>query len=658
MQIAWYINRLKSMSGREIAHRLGEQAKRSAWRSYADGWARFRIGDGPLPIVPGLARQIEDACARDPALRQRIHDESAKVLDGTLMLLGHRWPHGTLAGLQTDDRHIFCRDPVTNQIWPKADAYCFDVPYRHSAETGDVKFIWELNRLQFLQVVAAEARLTGDRALAGKVLRLLLVWIEQNPPFRGLNWCSGIELAMRIATLTLVLSLIEPVEDPDARTALRACINAHAFWLHRYPSLYSSANNHLIAEAMGLFLAGTLVPDLPKAKSMAAYGRTTLEREAARQIFVDGVGAEQSPTYTATTLEMLALARLVGTATGHGFSPAYDARLAAAADCLCWMTDAAGQTPAIGDNDEGRIVVLSGATERRYVASVAAAIGGLLKRPELAPLPRDPELRDAVFGSPPASTTGAGPSGLRVFEHGGYSVVRESRAGGRLFLVMDHGPLGYLSLAAHGHADALAIWLHVDEVPVFVDAGTFLYHAGGAWRDFFRSTAAHNTLTVDGKSSSTVSGPFNWRQKARARLVAHHPPPDWAIEAEHDGYVERYGVVHRRQVRRTPEGFEIADRLVGGACPVSIRFLLAPGLSAEAADEGWRILLPGGRMVHLHGPGGFTARKACGDESGPAGWVSPSFGLRLPAEQLTFDGVLGDDPAVTQVFLSSEKLAT
>ncbi len=651
MKFSWYVNRLKSMSAPEIAHRVREQAKRATWRSYRDGWSRFRLDDGPLPALPELGERLEAACAREPALRERIRTESRKILAGELTLLGHPWPAGTLAGLAVTDPDVFLRDPVSGRIWPNADAYCFDVPYRHATGTGDVKYVWEFNRLQFLQAVAAEARLGRDRALAGKLLGVLTAWMERNPPFRGINWCSGIELAMRIATLVIIVSLLEPIEDVATRAALRTCLNAHVFWLARYPSLFSSANNHLVAEAMGLFIAGTLAPDLPRAAHLASHGRAVLEREILRQIHADGVGAEQSPTYTATAVEMFALARLVGALKGRPFSAQYDSRLAAAADYLCWMTDDFGHTPAIGDNDEGRVVALSADSEPGYVLSVAAAVGGLLGRADVVRADRAPELREAFLAVPDAPANPQPRVGMRVFEQGGYTVVREERAGVPVLLVMDHGPLGYLSIAAHGHADALAIWLHVGGTPVFVDAGTYLYHAGGAWRDHFRSTAAHNTVLVNEESASTPSGAFNWQHKARARLLSRRTPPDWCIEAEHDGYVGRFGVMHRRQVKWSPTGFDIVDRLVGPGTRqrVSIRFLLAPDLTADLHEGGWSIALPDGGCVSLVGPAGFDAQRARGDAASPAGWVSPNFGARRPAEQLSFSGWLSGEEAVTHV---------
>lgn len=86
--------------------------------------------------------------------------------------------------------------------------------------------------------------------------------------------------------------------------------------------------------------------------------------------------------------------------------------------------------------------------------------------------------------------------GLSAFADGGYSVWRSGSAAEEILWVLDHGPLGMGNLAAHAHANTLAVYLHVGGRPLFVDAGTYLYHSEGGWRDQVRRTAEHNTVAV------------------------------------------------------------------------------------------------------------------------------------------------------------------
>ena len=425
------------------------------------------------------------------------------------------------------------------------------------------------------------------------------------------------------------------------RDTLWRTLAAHGYWLRRYPSRFSSANNHCIAEAGALYLLGTLVPTLPGASEWGAFGRATLIDEAQRQIHADGVGAEQSPTYTAFTLEWLILCGATAHRLGIPFPAAYTERIAGAAEFLRWLTDANGSQPRIGDDDEGRVLFSQFDTES-YTSSVLGCIAASLERSDLSPPQRLPHLREAFFGQPPAALSA--PVGLRHFAAGGYTVARSMHGGAAALLVVDHGPLGYLSIAAHGHADALALWLHVDGQPVLVDAGTFLYHSGGSWRDHFRGTPAHNTLSILGADSSRIAGAFNWSRKAVTRVVElDGDPKHWRIVAEHDGFLRDFGLRHRRGVERTgADSFLITDELLGsgGRQPVEIGFLVHPSLKIDDTEGQWTVRKSGQTLLAIEGDGQLAAQLQNGQMEPPRGWYSDVFGHKVPTCRLAFRGRL------------------
>lgn len=191
--------------------------------------------------------------------------------------------------------------------------------------------------------------------------------------------------------------------------------------------------------------------------------------------------------------------------------------------------------------------------------------------------------------------------GLTTFPEGGYSIVHDEVAGRSVMLVMDHAPLGLEPLSAHGHADALAIWLHVGGHPLFVDAGTYTYHAQPARREWLRTTAAHNTVEVAGESQSLTAGAFNWRHKARSWLVRGAGGCDWQIEGAHDGYRDRFGIVHHRTCRRVPGGIEIVDAFDGGSMDrqAEVHFLIHPSLEVGEEDGRIWIAKSGERLVQV-----------------------------------------------------------
>jgi hypothetical protein len=586
-----------------------------------------------------------------PELEATLRASVAALLDGRFSAHGVEWPKRDANDLFPRD--LWRLDPVTGKLWPGADVYCFDLKYRHARDIGDVKFVWDLNRLQFLLPLAAAGALWNDMAAIAAIETAVASWAEANPPFGGLGWNSGIELSLRAVTLILVVALCGPSLSEVTQRWISQILAAHLYWSHRYPSLFSSANNHLVAEALGEFAIATVLPTAPHAAAIGKHARAVLEREAGLQIFPDGVPAEQSPSYGGFTAEMLLVAGLIAESFGKPLSTAVSTRLKAYADFIGALGDARGRVPNIGDDDEGRVLTLSAAREYGYPGSVARAIAGYCgTAPRIARSTDDPELRDAFFR--PANADAITPDGVLTFEAGGYTVIRERRAGHQMRMTIDHGPLGYLSIAAHGHADANAITLSLDGEDIFVDPGTYLYHSGGAWRDWFRGTGAHNTLRLADVDQSIISGPFNWAHRAKGRLdQVSSSGPDWSLTARHDGYSKRFGVDHQRKITATPSGFVMEDRLIGKRSEAisEVVFQLAPGLSAQADGKHWTVGQPGQTpLVTLaFSHKGEVSAVSGGTAPGSGGWVSHNFGDKVEAVRFTWRGILPTEGLTTTI---------
>lgn len=640
-RLRWYAARLRAMSPVEVGARGVEQAKRAISRWHLPDLERLAGAGDALPTLPALdaaVARVEQMSGYRARLRRLAEDWQA----GRVRCLGRSW------SLPEDPRLRWHLDPSSGRVWP-ATIYCFDVDYRHASGHGDVKYVWELNRLQHLQALALQVALEGDEELRDACAAEIDTWIAANPLAKGVAWASGIELALRAVSLMVAVSLLGPDSfAPAQRRRLRACLAAHAWWIRRFPSRFSSANNHLVAEAGALFLLGATLPDLPGGKRYLAEGAAVLAREAERQIHGDGIGAEQSPTYTALTLEWLLLCAVTGRAIGRDLPPPVWDRIERAAEALRWFIDSAGNLPRIGDDDECRVLHGAGSS-KDHVASVVAAAAAALDRADLDPPPHEPGLLAALIPGRRSVAPAAGPSGIRHFPEGGYTVVRQN-GDADLLLVMDHGPLGHLALSAHGHADTLALWLHRGGAPILVDGGTYLYHGaeddGVDWRAHFRGTAAHSALLVDGCDSSRPAGPFSWWTRARSRVSEmDDAAADWRIEAEHDGYGRRHGVRHRRRVARGPDGLILLTDVLTGRgrrrLPVEIGFLFHPSIEVVALAAGTVTASRAGEAVlEIRHPGMLAARVERGRLSPPRGWYSGAFGDRRPACRLALAGAL------------------
>jgi hypothetical protein len=642
--LRWYINRLRSMGPAEVVHRIGESSRKSFVRRNLDTWTYADDG-GAVPSLPGIAIDPHSA---SPKLAAAIRAESEQILDGHFSALGRIWPKRPPANLFPAD--VWSLDPVTGGHWQAADAFCFDIRYRRERTLGDVKYVWEFNKLQFLQPLAADFALSGNRRALAAIEAAIDSWGDANPPLRGIAWADTMSIAVRALSLLVVASFCGDSLSPATIKRLRGMLRQHARFGETFPSLHSSANNHLVGELVVSCLVSVALSSVKSAEHAAAW--QPLMAEVLKQIHPDGIGAEQSPSYAAFVVECAVLAGAVVRAQGRGLPEAVRERLTRFADAIFWLCNRNGVVPQIGDDDEGTLFALR-SPEPRYPASIATAVAGFLGMPVPESLPLPETLRDLVL--PPASRIAPELRGLRTFPDGGLSVVRGVAGNTPYVLTFDHGPLGYLAIAAHGHADALAITLDVDGEAVFVDPGTYLYHSGGAWRDWFRGSPAHNTLNIDRKNQSTISGTFNWSRKAETTLDEFVAGEDWSVRASHDGYAGPFGVRHERTISNSPTGFVIRDRLSGVSDPVAVEivFQLAPELEARRQDRRVEVRKNHRTLLYVEFSGEGEVGILAGGAIGEGGWVSERFGEKSPAARIAWRGRLPSEGLETVVTLPS-----
>jgi hypothetical protein len=219
----------------------------------------------------------------------------------------------------------------------------------------------------------------------------------------------------------------------------------------------------------------------------------------------------------------------------------------------------------------------------------------------------------------------------------------------------DSGPHGFLSIAAHAHADALAMELRVDGVDVIADPGNYCYHGEAEWRAYFRGTRSHATLELDGQDQSSSAGPFLWSRHAASRLIQLDDDGDRVVwSAQHDGYsVLDPPAIHVRTIvfERRHRRLSIEDRVDGdGERPCRLMWPLGPDVELSLAGSTAKIRWSGIRSpatMELDSALSWTALR--GDVDPPMGWYSPGFGRKTPAWLLVGRGTLGAGRSVWTV---------
>jgi uncharacterized heparinase superfamily protein len=639
LDIAWYLRRLRRMSVAEIGWRARTALIQQAWR--------FGTPKGPaVGTVTWSGASLPALDGIDAGAQERLLHTAEGILAGRWPLFGHNFD---TASLDPD----WFRDSRTG-IRSDPARYCFDVPYRDPRQVGTVKFVWEPSRLHHVTVLAAAYRLSGDTRFAEHAAAHLKSWWRRNPPLRGIHWVSGIELGMRLiawvwtrrllADWPEVAALFE--RNPDFLLQL----HQHERWIAALYSRGSSANNHLVAEAAGLFIAATAFTGTPQQERWATLAAGILEQEAVTQTFPDGLNRELAFGYHGYVLGLLLLAAVEGEIAGRPLSDDLWRVLTRMADALAANlfaeTSGALRAPRQGDGDDAFALMVD-APESGPWSPLLDLAGAVIGARDWWPKPKQGSVL-AKLVVPLARQRRT--SDLRpvkrpnLFKDAGVSFLRTPDDA--ISVRVDHGPHGFLATAAHGHADALAFELWIGGQPVLIDPGTYCYQGEPDWRRYFRSTLAHNTLEIGGIDQAKQAGPFLWSSQP-ATWVEAARGLDGGNEAEltvaHDGYRRLEGkATHLRQftLERNARQLKLTD-WIEAADDQSVRlaFHLHPDVAAELrADQATLAWKGGGAVIDL--PRNLSWSHHRGESDPPRGWYSPEFGEKVPTAVLIGSGTL------------------
>jgi len=639
-RVGWYIRRLGRMSPGEVAWRLREQALRRAWAS-----RQVRPGQIPAGPVPGALPLPErrfisvlppEAASLVPAAaREAIVTDADRILKG-------EWEMLSVVRRDMDAPDWFA-DPVTGR---RSDPgrYAFSINQRSEEQVGNIKQVWEVNRLQHLTLLAVAWYLTGEDVYAQRVDSQLRDWWGANPFLSGVNWTSGIELGIRLMNFAWIRRLLAGwpgIADLfEANDLAVRQIRWHQEYLRAFESRGSSGNNHLIAEAAGLLAASCAFPWFAESARWRTRSSALLERSLRSNTFPSGINRELASDYHGFVFELGAFAAVEASLAGCPVSEDTWRLLCAMADGMAALVDSRSQPPRQGDSDEGRVVLLDAPSHNRWPALLAvgdAAFGRLDWWPEVSPATGS-VIVGALTGARRA-VTGRPPRRSSRFEDAGVTILRTGQDDSpEIWCRCDGGPHGFLSIAAHAHADALSAEVRYGGVDILADPGTYCYHGEPAWRSYFRSTIAHNTVELGGRNQSADGGPFLWLRQARAReieVVDDGVAARWT--AEHEGYLSlRPAARHRRSVRldRVARGVDITDEISGGGHDICLAFHFGPDVHAELRESGAELTWgaasePGKARMEL--PAGLHWQLHRGELDPILGWYSPGLGRRIPA---------------------------
>jgi hypothetical protein len=576
-----------------------------------------------------------------PKAESAIVGEADRIAGGNFDLLGFR----NLSFGKPIDWHL---EPVAGKRAPLEHWSRLD--FLDSSVAGDKKIIWELNRHQYFVVLGQAYWLTGDERYARTFVEHLESWIEQNPPKTGINWASSLEISFRSISWLWAFHFFKDSPTFTSAVFLRALklLYLHARHIETFLSTYFSPNTHLTGEALGLFYLGTVFPEFKEAKRWRETGRRILLSELDRHVKPDGVYFEQTSYYHRYTTDFYIHFLILSRASGEEVPPAVEAKLTQLLEHLLYTMRPDGTTPLFGDDDGGRVMMLTRRPANDFRETLATG-AALFARPDYKFAAGDAgaealwllgteglRILDDLQALEPAQQS-------RAFPDGGYYVMRDGWSARANYLLFDAGPHGTAN-CGHAHADALAFELAANGRTLLVDPGTYTYTGSKELRDWFRSSAAHNALTIDEQSSSVPDGPFSWQSTASCQCHV------WMAEsrfdylaASHNGYEGLPDPVeHLRSVLFLKGDYWIIRDQIRSAAEHQIKlwFHFDTGVAPLSSKNDVYVVSENAHSTRLQlsicAPGGEWTREggwvsSCYGEKGEA----PVFGFKLAARGAT-----------------------
>ena len=552
--VAWLVCRLKTMSIPEVMWRIWQKTIQKSEQK------RFKVQKSAVTAV--LFNQKLRNLQLDARRMHLNLDNKNFGLNTSIPILGgydyEQYKKQWNAGFKTVNK------------WPEKFSYLLE--YKQRDDIGDARTNWELNRHFQFALLAKDYAASSDKKYLKEFQELFEDWNQKNPFLWGISWTSVMEVAIRCSNWCYTYSFLSGTDaQKNLLQELRIGILNMTDYIVNHYSRFSSANNHLIVEAYAIGQSGILFDHKP----WIELALEILTRELPLQNYSDGINKELSLHYQSFYLEAMGLMMRLLIKNGIKVPDLWELMLNKICGYVATCIGDHGEVVAFGDNDEGKILDLQGGLNHyqyvlglyscllrtRYVAEVKCCenLNWLFSENELQ------QAHQKTLYRPPQSV---------CYKEGGNTILRSRD--GRVLIGIDHAALGFGSIAAHGHADALSFQMFVHGQPIFVDPGTYVYHCELESRSAFRKTENHNTVCVNGKDQSEMLGAFLWGKRAKCELIDFMEDNDQVIlSARHNGYQT---VIHSREYHFDRKNtLSISDSFIGNGNK-EINYILAPEL--------------------------------------------------------------------------------
>lgn len=477
---------------------------------------------------------------------EKIISEANLVLENKFQTLG--------SGLVFLGQEInWHQDFKSGRIWNK-DFYT-KIDSKHSVNGSDIKVPWELSRFHQAHWLAKAFIISKDEKYSKKFFELIENWINQNPFCYGVNWNCAMEVAIRAVNWIFALHIFKVSNhfDKKLEQKIYSSLYHHGLFIRNNLEYGRRNGNHYLSDLMGLIWLGAFFYNHSFGKKWFRFAQKELEREIQAQVFDDGVDYEKSTYYQRLVTEILMFSYYAAIKIQKPFSSQFKDKLHKMFHFIsAYLLD--DEVPNIGDCDDGRVIKFNffeKVSEMRNLLSIGAVLfeDSLLKS-KAARIFCDVLFLFGTEGYQKFKRLSQIESEQKSvsFPNGGFYILRHDD----YFVFFDAGDIGMNGWGGHGHNDTFSFELAYKQKRFIVDSGTYVYTPDPELRQKFRSTAAHNTIMVDGVELVEFLNLFKIKEDfTNPKILTtqlNHDVVDY-IEAEHYAYTRlKNPIVVRRKL--------------------------------------------------------------------------------------------------------------
>ena len=476
--------------------------------------------------------------------------------------------------LEPIDWHV---DFKSGFCWPKGIFYK-DYIQVDLSNNADVKVPRELSRGHHLLWLGQAYLLTKNEKYVMEFVFQINNWIDENPVMRSINWGCAMDVSIRAVNWMYALNMVlssDNISDSFIKKITNSLFEHGWFVYRNLEKSIPNSGNHYASNIVGLIFLGEFFKMENEGTNWFNFGLQEYYNEIRNQILPSGPQFEKSTSYHRLVTELFLYTYLFLKRQNLNIPLDIRYRIKKMLDFTLYYIKPNGKAPLIGDEDNGRLLPFLEyeIVDHRYLLSIGAVEFNNSHYKKYSKgyvndsfflLGKDGELHFNKVKSVNENLKS------KAFPDAGFCILRQDEF---YMFINNSGAAKYsdtkLIGGSHAHADMLSFELAVGETSFLVDPGSYVYTSSPKDRNLFRSTAMHNTLTIDRTDQHTLPKEDLFITKNIGKPVIFEFDFNNVFdrfEGSHNGFEKlKNGITHHREIlfHKTKQQWEIVDNLTG-----------------------------------------------------------------------------------------------